>query len=440
MRGLCRSGCGCMLEYDSYQFSDGFEYLFPKDLDGKPHHCVIFTVKHELEREGLEISDMKALYQSHKKRLNISYEEFTKFCEPWGIDGDQFFGPQILSDVMGMLRYGRLDELIQQQQQDIKFRTFPFLKSRQFLPTQDEPINLMPKGKISRNDPSWGMQKEREKIRNTLKLNENKLLLPEEMCWKIMVILPTDNGYQLEYLGFYYELMTKFEDAKKCYDLQYQFTEEPELLEKSNELEKKIKRKDQYQKSIDDVTLDSVRKETEHTELNLRKYIHELFSNDLGELFKKIPNLRKDVRKIRNKERDSMLEVEENSDIDAMTLGNLLHILKTSRTRKKAWSDGQCKTCGMSWVKKDEFFSEKYPIEINCADEICFKKQGGWSKNIPQEMIDRVQRIRDFRNQKDHILKAQDPQMLKYVLKETFEICNIVNLYIEKFLVKNQSI
>ena len=427
MGNLCQFGCGCVLEYESHEFSDGFVYKIPRESENKIHHCIIPGIFYDVHVNGVELSNWSEFYGAVKNELCISEGEFKQLIDNGMEDPTPYLGHQELWHFMGMLRHGKMDELIQSHQLKITKLTLPFKKYREHLPSQNEPV-----------------QSNRDGVSLTLatklffKKNENSIH-PDDMCNTIPVILPTDKGYQLEYLGYYYELMTKFQDAKKCYDLQYQFTEESELLEKSKELEKKIKSRNQFQKSIDDLTPEVIRKEIEQTELNLRKYIHELFSNGLWELFKKNPGLRKDAQRIRNKERDSMLDVEENSDIDTLTLGTLLHILRTLQTRKNSWFDGQCKTCGKKWVRKDEFFYEKNPIEINCIDETCFEKQGGLYKEIPREMAGRVQRILDFRNLNDHVLKAQDPQMLKYVLKETFEICNIVNYFIEKFLVKNQS-
>ena len=102
----------------------------------------------------------------------------------------------------------------------------------------------------------------------------------------------------------------------------------------------------------------------------------------------------------------------------------------------------------MQLIQLQSFFHEKNKIQINgddksiqinCVDETCFEKQGGLYKDVKQEMIDRVHRVRIFRNKNDHILKAQDPQMLQHYLRETFATCNFMNWYIEDFLVKNQS-
>jgi hypothetical protein len=59
----------------------------------------------------------------------------------------------------------------------------------------------------------------------------------DEVSSLILPLLPTGNGYQLEFLGYLYEIMLRLEDAKKCYDLQYECTKEFELLEKSKEWE-----------------------------------------------------------------------------------------------------------------------------------------------------------------------------------------------------------
>ncbi|MDC0450683.1 hypothetical protein OAL59_01955 [Nitrosopumilus sp.] len=436
MGNLCQFGCGCMLEYESHEFSDGFVYKIPRESENKIHHCIIPGIFYDLYLNGLEVSDWSEFYGAVKNELCISEGEFKQLIDNGMKDPTPYLGQTELWHFMGLLRHGKMDELIQSHQLEITKLTLPSKKYREYLPSQNEPV-----------------QSNRDGVSLTLatklffKENENSIH-PDDMCNTIPVILPTDKGYQLEYLGYCYELMMKFRDAKKCYDLQHQFTEEPELLEKSHELEKKIKRQNHIQKSISNLTIERVRKEAEQTELNLRQYILKLFSDDLKKLFKKDPKLREQVQNRRNENRDSMLELEEGSDMDLLHFGNLIHILKISHTRKRAWFDGKCKKCGKTWSKKQEFFHEKNKIQINgddktiqinCVDETCFKKQGGLYKDVKQEMIDRGDRVRIFRNKKDHILKAQDPVGLQRYLRETFETCNFMNWYIEDFLVKNQS-
>ena len=419
MGSLCQFGCGCVLEYESHEFSDGFVYKIPRNSDNTLHECAIPKIISDVFFEDVEIYDYSLLHESKKNNLCISVEEFKQLIEKGVKDPTPYTGINQVWHFMGMIRHGKMDELIQSWQHGITKRTLPFFKNREWLPSQNDPIHsehdgikltLSPKIKFIENESS---------------------IHPDALCNTIPVILPTDKGYQLEYLGYCYEVMMKFQDAKKCYDLQYQFTEEPELLEKSQELAKKIKRQEHIQKDIPTLTVEKVRNEIEITELNLRRYVQELFADNLDELFKKVPSLRNRVQIIRKKRRDSMLEVEEKSDIDNLSLGSIITILKICSPRKTAKKKGQCIRCEKSWIKGNEFlFTEK----IECVDEVCFKKQGGIIKEIPYSLIVRGDLVTDFRNNIDHIIQATSQKQLQLYLEETYRICQNMNWYIEDFV------
>jgi hypothetical protein len=425
MGNLCQFGCGCVLEYESHEFSDGFVYKIPRNSDNTLHECLIPKIISDVFFDDVEIYDYSLLHESKKNNLYISVEEFTQLIEEGVKNPTLYVGVSEKWEIMGMLRHGKMDELIQDWQDVITKRTLPFHKNREFLPSQNAPIQSEHDGvKIS--------------LGPKIKFKENESsIYPDELCNTIPVILPTDKGYQLEYLGYYYELMTKFQDAKKCYDLQYQFTEEPELSEKSLELAKKIKRQNQIQKDIPTLTVEKVRNEIKITELNLRRYVHELFANDLDELFKKFPSLRDDVQRIRKKRRDSMLEVEEKSDIDNLSLGTIIHILKICKTRDTARKNGGCTRCGKSWIKGKEIF---YKNKIKCVDEVCFKKQGGLIKDIPSSLIVRGELVTDFRNNIDHIIQSTSQRKLQLNVEETYRICQNMNHHIEDFIERRKLI
>ena len=130
MRSLCRIGCGHMLEYESHKFSDGFEYLFPKDLDGKPHDCTLFNIVHSVTWEGIEF-EMNVMYEHFKKGLDISYEKFEEIIRnATSNSGFEILGPGKGRYILYMLRIGLLDKLIAGQQLDMSTRTLPFLKYR----------------------------------------------------------------------------------------------------------------------------------------------------------------------------------------------------------------------------------------------------------------------------------------------------------------------
>jgi hypothetical protein len=42
MKGLCKTKCGLDIDYEPIEFSDGFTYYLPKNLDGTYHYCIMF--------------------------------------------------------------------------------------------------------------------------------------------------------------------------------------------------------------------------------------------------------------------------------------------------------------------------------------------------------------------------------------------------------------
>ena len=40
MKGLCKTDCGMEIEYVPHEFSDGFVYYLPRNLDGTIHNCI----------------------------------------------------------------------------------------------------------------------------------------------------------------------------------------------------------------------------------------------------------------------------------------------------------------------------------------------------------------------------------------------------------------
>ena len=310
--------------------------------------------------------------------------------------------------MLPMLRHGKLYELIAYHQNNIINHTLPFLKYRQT--SYSSEIEFIPRHRIKDSTDN------------------------DDLCDMIPVIVPTDNGYQLEYLGFCYELMTKFEDAKKCYELQYEFTKEQELLDKSAKLYKKIMSMDKS--PWVELTLEDTEKELTHTEVNLRKYVAELFSNDFREIYKRDPKLKKMVQKMRSDHKNSLLQIKENSETDDMMLGNLNIILKKCRTKTLAKLDGSCKKCDRTWKKWGEIFSETYPRKIACTDETCFKKQNGLFKDVKQEFQVNVEIITKFRNNNSHVNKYENEEMFNHSFKQTYFTCKVINNEIDNFLEK----
>jgi len=280
---------------------------------------------------------------------------------------------------------------------------------------------------------------------NLIRLPFPYLLERSDFRWQAQdedIELPTTNGYQLEYLGKIYELMIRLDDAKKCYELQYECTGEPELLAISRELDKKIlerKNTEEVTENIPDtLTSEDMKKRIELTELNIRKYVVELFSNNFTELFKKNPKLKEQCERIRRKREDMMLNFNENSAIDTVGLGSLAYVLKISRGIKRSKSKDTCKVCKRSWNEKEDIFSESIPKEINCIDDTCFAKQGGLVKKTPMELIHNIQSINATRNILAHP-GDYDQEMFKKILRQTYATCDTINYRIDEFLKNKQS-
>jgi len=225
--------------------------------------------------------------------------------------------------------------------------------------------------------------------------------------------------------------------------LQYECTGEPELKERVEELNKKIQeRKDAQvvEENIPvDLTSEDMRTKIELTELNIRKYVVELFSNNFTELFKKNPTLKEQCQKRRKKDEDTMLNFNENSPIDTVSLGSLAHILKISRGIKRSKFRDTCKICKRSWERNEDIFSENIPKKISCVDKTCFAKQGGFVKNTPIDFVHRIDNISKTRNILSHP-RDYDQEMFKIILRETYETCNIINYWMEEFFKNKQSI
>ncbi len=428
MKGLCKTECGMTVEYVPHEFSDGFVYYLPRNLDKTIHHCMI--IKTEMEMWGDPDPNIEKIYRENKDRLNITQEKFIEILHDQQYDPYSFLGEEEF-DVMSKLRKGKMYELKKYFENQLNTLTIPSFQSR-------FPIN--------------GNQNETIEIANSPKTtittsNRNGWTVTtkgiDEVCSLILPVLPTGNGYQLEFLGYLYEIMIRLEDAKKCFELQYECTGEPELKEHVEELDKKIqerKNTEEVTENIpDNLTSEDMRTKIELTELNIRKYVVELFSNNFIELFKKNPTLKEQCQKRRKKDEDTMLNFNENSPIDTVSLGSLAHILKISRGIKRSKFRDTCRICKRSWERNEDIFSENIPKKISCIDKTCFAKQGGFVKNTPIDFIHRIDNISKTRNILSHP-RDYDQEMFKIILRETYETCNIINYWMEDFFKNKQSI
>ena len=391
MKGLCKTECGCDVEYESHKFSDGFVYYLPRNLDGTVHNC-IFS-EEEPDFFEVEPDAIEEFFQKHKERLKIDEYDLQGIVDSM-LGG--WFEPMDL-DFMEFIKDGNMFGLKKYVEEELIRSPMPTFAHR--------------------SDYRWGEQDDD-------------------------IGLPTTQGYQLEYLGKIYELMIRLEDAKKCYELQYECTKEPELLEISKELDKKI----QERKSVEEITKnvpnnltsEDMWKKINSTQSNVKKYVVELFSNNFTEVFKRNLKIKNQTEKIRRKDEESLLKINEKHVMDNVGLGDLLHILKTSKTKRKSKFSGKCKICGTYYEQYQDIFLEHNPKRIMCADEICFVKQGGVSKNIPWALINRIENINDLRNALAHP-RDFDKEWLRIHFIESYVQCIMVNKEILDFFKNKES-
>jgi hypothetical protein len=152
----------------------------------------------------------------------------------------------------------------------------------------------------------------------------------------------------------------------------------------------------------------------------------------------KNPKLKEQCEKERRKREEMIIDFNEKSAIDTVSLGSLAHILKIAKGSKFSQSSGICKICKRSWEKNQKIFSESIPKEINCVDEACFTKQGGLVKKTPMQLIYNIRSINQTRNIFAHP-GDYDQEMFKRILRQTYATCDVINFRIEGFLKNKQS-
>ena len=229
--------CGLEVEYESHKFSDGFVYYLPRNLDKTIHRCLIVDLQETLF--GDPDPDLEQIYSENKDRLKITQEKFIEIMTDQYNDPIDFL-ENGLEDAMTMLRKGKMYELKKNFENQINTVPIPYWKSRFPLAANYDDLDIAAgPDSLFTTKSGWVI------IRKTV----------NEICNLISPLIPTGNGYQLEILGYLYELMIRLEDAKKCYNLQYMCTKESELLGRSKELDKKIQEMNETRKFAENIAI-----------------------------------------------------------------------------------------------------------------------------------------------------------------------------------------
>ncbi len=435
MRGQCLTGCGLGIDYEPIEFSDGFVYYLPRNLDKTVHNCfmisndVVGVVVGGIEPGDYTIDNnvpiLKRIYEKNNGTC-LTYDQFCSIVKSkqenpadafW--DGDSPFDMNLVS----MLTYGRMLDAKHILERQMTSLPAPFFKSREDHMEEnmygDTGIEL------------YGDKYSSDILADYVYLN-----------------LPTNMGYQLEHLGLLYELMIRLEDSKKCFELQYECTGEPELKKYAEKLDKSIEGKNlRYPKnnnrSTEKLTRDTTLEILKKTEENVRKYIFELYNGDIKEIWSRFPNIKKSVDAIRQKNEQSLTPPEEKTPIQHIMMGQLSEIMQKSNTQRHSDRDDDCKKCGKKYYKKDIiFFQSKENTEtknktlIICNNQQCFETQGGgMHKNIPEELVSLFQSLTSVRNILTHAEEAdlkKDQTSWEIRFNSVAGICRLLNHYLDK--------
>ena len=190
----------------------------------------------------------------------------------------------------------------------------------------------------------------------------------DDVCRWINIELPTNKGYQLEYLGKFYELMIRLEDAKKCYELQYECTKESEFLDIIKKLDEKIKETNTVktiQNSTKSISYDDTKKLVIQNELDTREFILKIFNSNLSQIWKFLPKIKKNIDYKRSEQEEKLTDIIEKSPLDYATFGELVNIVEVCNPQQRSRFNDVCKKCHKKWNQKDKIFQiEKWMSDI----------------------------------------------------------------------------
>ena len=379
---LCKTGCGYEIEYEPHEFSDGFVYYLPRNVDGTIHDCFMvgeimadIIFQNAEEHAGL----LEKTFEENKNKLNISLEGFLENIRSTNHNFLEFIANTESMDfeLMNMIREGNMFALKKYLESKLNIASIPFFESRT---TEDVFADVF-------NDS----------ITASFENASN-----EDVCGLITIELPTNKGYQLEYLGKFYELMIRLEDAKKCYELQYECTKESEFLDIIKKLDEKIKETNTVitiQNSTKNISYDDTQKLVKQTELDTREFILKIFDSNLSQVWKFLPKIKENIDSKRAKQEEELIDIHEKSPLDYDTFGELVKIIGMCNPKKSSPYNDSCKKCNKKWKQYDDIFLIQTHSEIKCVDSDCFVSQGGIiKKTVRKNLFYDLKDISRYRN------------------------------------------
>jgi len=430
MKCQCLTKCGLDVDYEPIEFSDGFVYYFPRNLDKTVHDCLITSnevmdlaaedVTPEI-RSDFDLPNFKMIYDKNKNNTTLTYDEFCSVIisdqqnpttNLWEADGPMDFS------LIRMITDGKMLHAKRYLENQMKSLPAPFFQSREH--------------------PIFGNM-----------FGDNKTLLLQNkysnsnLAELVYLNLPTNQGYQLEHLGLFYELMIRLEDAKKCFELQYECTGELELKEYVEKLDKSIEEKNlRYPKnnnlSAEKLTRDTTLEILKKTEENVRKYLFGVYDNDVQEIWSRFPHHKKSIDERRQKNEKSLTPLEEKTPIQNLTMGQLSDIMIHSNNQRRSDRVDKCKKCGEKYFEREQIFFQNIKNskdKIICKNKQCFESQGGLHKNVNEELVSLFQLLTSVRNMLTHaeeedLKKDQDSWQIRFY--SVAGECRLVNHHLEK--------
>jgi hypothetical protein len=409
---LCKTHCGYEIEYEPHEFSDGFVYYLPRNVDGTVHDCfMVGEIMQDIIFQNAEehVGLLEKTFQENNDKLNLNLNGFLENIRNTNTNFLEFIANSESMDfeLMSMVREGRMFDLKKHLESKLNIASIPFFKSRESLGVVDFITDIIT---VSFENASY-----------------------DDVCEWIHIELPTNKGYQLEYLGKFYELMIRLEDAKKCYELQYESTKEPEFPEIIKKLDEKIKETNTektIQNSVKNISHEDTVKLVKQTELDTREFILKIFDSNLSQVWKLLPKIKENVDYNRSEEEGGFVGINEKSLLDHTTLGELAKILTICNPKINSNKDDSCKKCNKKWKKHEKVFLIKNPNTIKCVDSDCFVSQGGIiKKNIGNQMINDLFELSRYRNNyTDAHPKEVDKTRLSIYNEKIALICKMLKI------------
>jgi hypothetical protein len=338
----CKIGCGKQINYELIQFSDGFVYRYPHELDGMIHICPIYADPKnwylpEMDQNKNKENSFGWEYLEMDNHLVSFFDEYEKtpnekIIHKW---------KNVIQSDMNSFPAPSVDFTIPHNSEFCSQQHFIILgKIYEKLELIDDALFC------------YGIQFD---IFDKLKSDGNE----EHIPWLKSQIA--------ELTPLYENCVRKSNIKKESYDLinataKKIMKEMKLLISQDPEVKKEAKRraeseiKLQKSKSEDgEVASNTVKNDSrssekeysKHTqihlaklEMNLRKFILKIYDNDIRFILNNFPQMLEHITEQQKKHEKLLYDTKETNELEKITFGQLIKILENKHTRKKVMDHG----------------------------------------------------------------------------------------------------